>query len=252
MGLHARGRQLLAGNFLFSGPLVEAPGRSIWEVESADPGFLDGAHGFAWLDDLAAVGDAVSRARAQEWLWQWIARFGQGQGPGWTPDLTGRRLLRWINHALFLLTARDRAASDLFFHQLAAQTLFLSRRWSHAAPGLPRIEALTGLVSASLALTGMEALAPPAISALAEHCAREIDAEGGIPTRNPEELLEVFTLLTWAETALSETGRIPPPSLIAALERMAPALRLFRPAAGGLARFHGGWRGVGGRRGPAL
>jgi len=252
IGLHARGRQLLAGNFLFAGPLVEAPGLSIWDVQSVEPGFLDGAHGFAWLDDLAAVGDAAARARAQDWLWQWIARYGQGQGPGWTPDLTGRRLIRWINHALFLLTARDRAASDLFYRQLAAQTLFLSRRWSHAAPGLPRIEALTGLVSATLALTGMEGLASPAIAALAEHCGREVDGEGGIPTRNPEELLEVFTLLTWAETALSETGRLPPSSLVAALERMAPALRLLRHADGGLARFHGGGRGAEGRLEQAL
>lgn len=252
IGLYARGKQLLAGNYLFAGQLVEAPGQPIWAVDAPEPGFAEAAHGFAWLDDLAAVGDGPARARAQEWLWDWIARYGRGQGPGWTPDLTGRRLIRWINHAFFLLSGQDRAATDLFYRQLAAQTLFLSRRWSHAAPGLPRFEALSGLVSAALALTGMERLAAPAVAALADHCAREIDGEGGIPTRNPEELLEVFTLLTWAERALSETGQMPPAELVAALERIAPALRLLRHADGGLARFHGGGRGMEGRLDHAL
>ena len=98
----------------------------------------------------------------------------------------------------------------------------------------------------------MEARIAPAVAALAEECSREIGAEGGIPTRNPEELLEVFTLLTWAEQALTEAGRLPPPPIVAALERMAPTLRALRHADGGLARFHGGGRGVEGRLDQAL
>jgi uncharacterized heparinase superfamily protein len=252
IGAYARGKQLIAGNFLFGGQLSEAPGALIWDVAPPEADFADEAHGFAWLDDLAAVGDAAARARAQTWLWAWIARFGKGRGPGWSPDLTGRRLIRWINHALFLLNGRDRAQSDAYYAQITAQTVFLSRRWSHAAPGLPRFEALTGLVSAGLALTGMEALVDPAVTALAAECAREIDPEGGIPTRNPEDLLEVFTLLTWAERALTEAGRTPPATLIAALERIAPSLRALRHADGGLARCHGGGRGLEGRLDQAL
>lgn len=252
IGLYARGRQLVAGNFLFAGQVVEAPGVAIWDVALAHPAMAAEAQGFVWLDDLAALGDAAARARAQAWLWDWIARHGAGKGPGWTPDLTGRRLIRWINHALLLLSGRDRVQSEAYYRSLSAQVVFLSRRWSHAAPGLPRFEALTGLIYAGLALTGMEARVAPAVAALAEECVREIDAQGGIPTRNPEELLEVFTLLTWAEQALTEAGRIPPAALVAALERMAPTLRALRHADGGLARFHGGGRGVEGRLDQAL
>ena len=183
------------------------------------------AQGFVWLDDLAAVGDGPARKRAQDWVWDWIARYGTGRGPGWSPDLTGRRLIRWINHALFLLSGRDKAQSEAYFAQVTAQTVFLSGRWKQAAPGRPRFEALAGLVVAGLALTGMEKLVAPAVAALAAECAREVDRRGGIPTRNPEELLDVFTLLTWAEQALSEAGRMPPPALVQALERIAPTLR---------------------------
>lgn len=242
----------MAGNFLFSGHLVEAPGLSIWDIAIPDPAFENEVQGFAWLDDLAAVGDGAARKKAQDWTWGWIARFGRGTGPGWTPDLTGRRIIRWINHALFLLNGHDRTATDAYYRALSRQTVFLSRRWQTAAPGLPRFEALTGLIHAGLALTGMEGHVARARAALARECATEIDAEGGIPTRNPEELLEVFTLLTWAAQALTEAGRRPGAAHLAAIERIAPTLRALRHADGGLARFHGGGRGLEGRLDQAL
>lgn len=252
IGLYARGRQLIGGNVLFGGQLVELKSKSLWQIDQPDPGQSDDVHGFVWLDDLAAVGDGQARARAQEWLWDWIARFGTGRGLGWSPDLTGRRLIRWINHALFVLMGRDKAQSDAYYAQITAQTVFLSWRWKQAAPGLPRFEALVGLVIAGLALTGMEKLVAPAVAALGAECGREVDRQGGIPTRNPEELLEVFTLLTWAERALSEAGHIVPEPLVSAIERIAPTLRALRHADGGLARFHSGGRGAEGRLEQAL
>lgn len=252
IGMVARGRQLVAGNLLLGGVLVEAPGRSLWEAMAPDPGFVEAAHGFTWLDDLAAAGDLAARTRAQDWVFQWIAAYGRGKGPGWTPDLTGRRVIRWINHALMLLSGKDKDDSAAFFAALTRQTVYLSLRWKAAAPGLPRFEALTGLVCAGLALTGMERLTDPALAALAADCATAIDAEGGISTRSPEDLLEVFSLLNWAAQSLMEAGRTPPPELIGAIGRAAPTLRALRHADGGLARFHGGGRGIEGRLDHAL
>ena len=252
IGLFARGKQLVAGNFLFAGHLVAAPDMSIWDIDVPDEVFGQDLHGFAWLDDLAAVGDTAARERAQIWLWRWIDRFGRGRGPGWTPDLTGRRLIRWISHALFLLRARDAEQSEAFYRSLAQQTIFLSRRWHKTLPGLPRFEALTGLIYAGLALEGMGRHVDPARRALDKECKRQVDAQGGIPTRNPEELLEVFTLLTWAATALGEAGQTVSDAHMQAIERIAPTLRTLRHADGGLARFHGGGRGLEGRLDSAL
>ena len=252
IGSYARGRQLIAGNFLFAGFLIEGPGLSIWDLPMPDPGFEDALQGCVWLDDLAAVGDRNARDRAQAWVFDWIARFAGGKGPGWTPDLTGRRLIRLINHALLLLSGRNKTEAEAFFRTLGQQTLFLARRWKSASPGLPRFEALTGLIYAGLALTGMEDHVPAAAEALAAECSTQIDAQGGIPTRNPEELLEVFTLLIWAAEALAEAGRSPAPAHLAAIARIAPTLRMLRHADGGLARFHGGGRGIEGRLDAAL
>ncbi|CAM3771259.1 heparinase II/III family protein [Phaeobacter inhibens] len=252
IGSFARGRQLVAGNLLFAGYLVESPTTALWDVVAPDLAFDAERHGFAWLDDLAAVGDFRAREKAQLWVWGWIDTHGNGSGPGWSPDLTGRRVIRWINHALFLLAARTADQSEAFFGALSRQTWFLSRRWQGASPGLPRFEALTGLIYAGLALKGHEDQVDPALKALAEECASQIDEQGGLPTRNPEELLEVFTLLTWAAAALQDAGRGVPPAQLAAIERIAPTLRTLRHADGGLARFHGGGRGLEGRLDHAL
>jgi len=252
IGSFARGKQLMAGNFLFAGHLVEAPGASIWELPIPDPEFDAALHGFVWLDDLAAVGDFAARQLAQAWLSGWMERFGRGSGRGWSPDITGRRLIRWINHALFLLNGQDRAVSGAFFRSLAQQTNFLSRRWDVAGPGLPRFESLTGTIYAGLALTGMEHHVAPATRALSRDCAERIDAEGGIPTRNPEELLEVFTLLNWAASALADAGYLAQREHLLAIERIAPTLRALRHSDGGLARFHGGGRGPEGQLDNAL
>ena len=252
IGMFARGRQLMSGHFLMAGRLIEAPATSLWTLAAHDPAFASEAHGFGWLDDLAAVGDGAARARAQDWTWDWIARYGQGRGPGWSPDLTGRRLIRWINHAIFLLNGRTPQQSQAFFAALSIQVEFAARRWPAARPGLPRFEALTGLIYAGLALKGLNHHAGAAITALAADCAAEIDAQGGIRTRNPEELLEVLTLLTWAAQALTEAGRALPPPHAAAIARIAPCLRSLRHADGGLVRFHGGGRGMEGRLDLAL
>ena len=252
IGSFARGRQLCAGNFVFAGHLVQDADSSIWAIDPPDAGFAEEIHGFVWLDDLAAAGDADARKKAQDWLGGWILRYGRGRGPGWTPKLTGRRLIRWINHAIFLLRGREGGPDDPFFRSLAQQTIFLGRRWQSSRPGLPRFEALTGLVYAGLSLEGMEHLIPPATAALERECRAQVDAQGGIPTRNPEELLEVFTLLSWAAVALSEAGRNPGTEHWAAVERISPTLRTLRHADGGLARFHGGGRGLEGRLDNAL
>ncbi|MCF2871278.1 heparinase II/III family protein [Octadecabacter sp. G9-8] len=246
IGHYARGRQLLAGNFLFSGHLIEAPSVNLWDAAARVDTSTNDAHGFAWLDDMAAVGDAKARATAQAWLAEWIIKYGHGRGAGWTPDITGRRLIRWIAHGFFLLRGADKSASEAYFKSAAQQAIFLSRRWKSARPGLARFEALAGMIYAGLSLEGMEGRVAPAIDMLTRDCKVQIGLDGGIPSRNPEELLEILTLLSWVETALRGAERDVPETLTSAMGRIAPTLRALRHSDGGLARFHGGGRGLDG------
>jgi uncharacterized heparinase superfamily protein len=252
IGSFARGRQITGGNFLFSGYLVQAPGTPIWDLPMPDAGFESDLHGFTWLDDLVAVSDIHAVKRAQNWTHDWVRRFSDGHGLGWTPDLTGRRLIRWINHAILLLNGQDSETSSAYFRSLSQQTVYLSRRWKASSSGLPRFETLTGLIYAGLALEGMDRHVGTAVRALAHECTKEIDSNGGLSTRNPEELLEVFTLLNWSADALRDAGRMPIEPITDAIRAIAPVLRALRHADGGLARFHGGGRGMEGRLDRAL
>ena len=252
IGLVTRGQQLIAGNFLFAGQRVEGRGRSIWDIMRDNDSVNDEIQGCAWLDDLAAVGDERARDYAQKWVFEWIDRYGDGRSAGWTPGVTGRRLIRWINHGVFLLRGQDDAAVQLYFESLAQQTLFVSRRWQVTTPGIRRFEALCGTIYASLALEGMQQHTDKAVAALAKDCQSQIDANGAIATRNPEELLETLSLLNWTIQILGQTGRRIPPELLGAVDRIVPTLRGLRHADGGLARFHSGGRGVEGRLDEAL
>ncbi len=252
IGSDSRGRQLMAGNLLFAGVLIQVPRDLPWAIDAPSDAFEDELHGFEWLDHLAAVADGSSRPMAQDWLADWLRRFGTGRGPGWVPDLVGRRQIRWISHALFLMSGQPEKETRTFYACLGRQTAFLAKRWRSTSHGLPRFEALTGLIYSACTLTGMEHHLPSALKALAQECAREIDASGGILTRNPEELLNVFTLLTWTAAVLEEAEKLPDPAVNTAIMRIAPTLRSLRHADGGLARFQGGGRGAPGRLDQAL
>lgn len=248
IGGFGRGRQLLAGKYLFGGQLVEAPpGTLLWTVEAPNTAFSYDAHGCSWLDDLAAVGDGAARKLAQTWVFEWIDRYKRGQSPAWSPALAGRRLLRWMNHSQMLLAGQDDAGKARFFRSLGQQAVYLSRRWKTAEPGLPRIEALAGVVTAGMMLEGMQRRVGQAIAALALECERDIDKKGGIPSRNPEELLDLAMLITLTTSAMKEAKRDIPPALSSALARIVPVLRALRHSDGALGRFHGGGHGAEGR-----
>lgn len=250
VGQFARGQQMLAGNFLMAGELLSTPGRVPFDAQSAAA--LEALHGFVWLDDLAAVGNARARALAQTGLEEWFVRFGNGRGPGWTPGLVGRRSIRWIVHAVFLMQGMVPARQEHFLRALAQHAGLLTRRGGRAPAGLPRLEAQVGLLFATLALEGMEARVPQACAAVLAAAESQIQADGGIATRNPEKLLQVFELLAWAAQALADHDKPVNAQLGGLLDRVAGALRVLRHADGGLARFHGGGRGAEGVLATAL
>jgi uncharacterized heparinase superfamily protein len=163
-------------------------------------------HGFTWLGDLAVLPNAEGRAKAQAWVMDWARRYGRGSGPGLDPR-PDRAAADPLDQPRAVSAQRDvaRGQPPVPSH-LGRQASFLLSRWQHATPGLARFEALTGLIYSACALIGMERHLAPTLDTLTRECAREIDPEGGIATRNPEDLLEVFILLTWVSQLLADAG----------------------------------------------
>ena len=235
------GRQILSGQFVLQGHQVDLQHNALWDLSLSDQAAILDLHGSVWLDHLAAFGGRKSGAMAQAWVDLWIDRFGRGGGPGWRADIAGRRVLRWLHHSVMLLDGADPSRRADFLEALAKQAVFISKRWPSVSPGLPRFEALAGLISAALAIKFLHPLVAPATRALAHECRVQIDVTGSI-----------FSLLSWTAAALRAAGWTPADLHLDAIQRIAPTLRMLRHKDGGLARFHGGGRGFSGRLDQAL
>ncbi|MGX9846007.1 heparinase II/III family protein [Limimaricola litoreus] len=249
-GVAERGRDLLAGRHLRGGQIVAAQGRMIWALgPETDPDGI-ALHRFGWLEDLAALGGPMARDLAWSWLRDWIARYGQGRGPGWTPEVTAARLSCLVAQAGWLSEgASPQADMPDLVRSMTLQSRWLARHWRRAAAGSEQILCLVALLRADAALHG--ALRQPARRALAlgQVAARAIGPDGAIASRNPEALSEVLGGLVEAAALLGSTAT---PAQREAMARAARLLRALRHADGGLARFHGGGRGVEGQPERAL
>lgn len=205
-------------------------------------------HGFGWLDDLAAVGSPRARSVAQHHVLHWLKRHRvpHADAPEWTPAIAGRRVLHWIFHAGMILPGLDRDGAEPYFRSLDQHLTHLRATWYDCTDGLPRLEALAGLAIGAMSLRDRQAVARPALIALAE----EADAMGVATlseSRAPETLLEAMALLVWAQEVADEAGLESPAELRAIIAEIAPILRSLRHADGSLPSFHGGGRGAAGR-----
>ncbi|MEF9603165.1 heparinase, partial [Paracoccus sp. PXZ] len=120
-------------------------------------------------------------------------RQPQSESPEWAPEVTGRRVLRWIFHAGMILPGLDRDGAEPYFRGLDQQLNHLRDSWYDSADGLCRLEALAGLAIGAMSLRDRQTMAAPALIALAE----EADAMGVATlseARSPEALLEAMAL----------------------------------------------------------
>ncbi|UXU75826.1 MULTISPECIES: heparinase II/III family protein [unclassified Paracoccus (in: a-proteobacteria)] len=244
IGHAGRGEQIVAGVLHLGGMTLTGD----FMAAALPPTLAGELHGFGWLDDLAALGTPPARAIAQEQVLLWLRRHPQPQPqtPEWAPEIAGRRLLRWVFHAGMILPGLDRDGARPYFRGLDLHLGHLRDSWYDSQDGLARLEALAGLAIAALHLRERQALAGPALTALAEE-AEAMGLEALTESRAPETLLEAMALLVWAREVAEEAGQPVPTQLMTMIGRIAPILRALRHADGGLPCFHGGGRGAPGR-----
>ncbi len=239
------GTELVSGRFFLSGREVLIPDNSIWNLKFTSSPRFDLLHGFGWLDDLASEGSIRSRSLALGWTLEWIERFGQGDHVwNWTPAMTGQRIVRWLNHFDFLTATMDTAEIDGFEASLTHQIWFLNRRARSSPDGLPALEALTGLIYGIAAIDLRPTLAVRASGWVTSWISRNIGPDGGLQSRNPQQLSQALVFMSWAADAIRACGREPSQLHIDAMQRAAGAVRNLRLGNGALARFHGGDAGA--------
>ncbi|MCV2876276.1 heparinase II/III family protein [Rhodobacteraceae bacterium XHP0102] len=226
---------MLASNYHSPEGLIPLRGRAPWEADAGDT-----AHGFDWLDDLAAAGSKAARDRAQAWLQHWINTYDRPlrrNGPAWDITALASRQISLLTHAPFIMAGQDAPQRRAFFKLLARQTAYLAQRAPRAHPIATRLCAVAAWVYATSTLMGFEALRPKALRHLGRLCADIHAAPMASLPRNPARLVQILAQLIWLRAILGHsTG---PEALHHAIRRCAGILRALQLPDGGLPRFHG-------------
>ena len=231
--------KICQGEFFIFGNTLQLEDKVIWDHSLKNIENYEDLHGFTWLDDLVARGDNAAIEIAQKWIFSWIEKYGSGSGAGWTPNLTGKRLIRLIHHEEIILHELSEKKISIYFRFIYKQANFLSKRFYKTNEINMNFEAIVGLIYCGLYVEGFDSFITVATEYLSRECRDKIDEDGGILSRNPEELLEIFTYLVWIAHGLHDANWTPSQAHIDAINRIAPTLRHLRHTNGDLCRFNG-------------
>lgn len=208
-----------------------------WSVLPPGAGLAKALHGFAWLGDLKAAGSDAARLRARALVMGWIMTHRRWSLPAWAPTVLGSRLAAWLATAPFVLDGASGDEKARFLESAGLQARHLRRVTGELTGTEGIFTAIRGEVAAALCL-GIIPLAP-ALDRLDRELVRQISGDGGHASRDPQTLLGIFCCLLDIRGALAEAEETAPPALQAAIERMAPMLRMLRHGDGRLALFQG-------------
>ncbi|MFQ5775876.1 MAG: heparinase II/III family protein [Kiloniellaceae bacterium] len=245
------GAAIVRGEFSFAGPTPTKP-EPPWALGGTRPWWLAEPHGFAWLRDLRAAGGDAARRRARALVRAWVERHAAWSTPAWDPLATGRRLAHWLGCYEFFAASAEIEFRQRLLASIAQQAQHLCRVLPAGLAGAELIAALKGLIYAGVALPGGEAWRARGLEILRRELPRQVLSDGGHVERSPSRHLAVLRDLIDVRAALRRTGAHAhadgvPAALHAAIEAMAPALRMFQHGDGGLALFNGsveeeGWQ----------
>ncbi len=233
-----RGAALTGHEYAFGGERITSADGPPWYPEDIASGWLEEAHGFAWLRDLEAAGTAEARGAARGAVADWISTCSDWQALAWRPDVLGRRVVAWLAHAAFLFDDGDDGLEARALSSLAQQVRHLGRVTGDGPDGEGRITAAMGLSIGALCLPGGERRLDRGLRVLEQELDRQVLADGGHVERSPSAHLRVFQDLVELRAALFGAKQAVPDALQQAIDRMAPMLRFYRHGDGGLALFN--------------
>ena len=232
------GGETVHGRFDFAGQCLNNP-RPFWAPSEASAEWRRALNGFAWLRDLRAAGGDGARRRARELVAQWIEdNANRWDSLIWSPEVTGRRLTHWLGHYEFYAAS----AQVDFRHRLLYET---SRQARHLARALPAgltsasaVTALKGLIVTGACLPNGEGWLRRGLQLLCQELPRQLLADGGHIERSPRRMLELLRDLIDIRAAVHGAGQALPDQVQAAIEGLAPMVRLLQHGDGGLALFN--------------
>ena len=234
----ARGQRLLNGELEVAGtvrPLPDDP--RAFGPGAGSPAWRSALHGFAWLRDLRALGTDAARMHARDIARAWLEAPGADPLAD-TPEVAGARLSAWLGHWDFTAATAEDGFRRALMTRLASDARILVVSLPAEARHRGALVALKGALAAAVALEE-EPWLTRCLKLLPAEIDRQILPDGAHVERSPGVLLLALQDLIEIRNLLHGAGIEAPPHLAHALDRAAPALRLFRHGDGGLAAFNG-------------
>lgn len=232
-----RGQRLLEGELEVAGtvrPLRDDP--STFGPLAGSAPWRAALHGFAWLRDLRALGTDAARMHARDITRAWMEAPSADPLAG-TPEVSGARLSAWLGHWDFIAATAEDGFRRAMMARLASDARVLVASLPAEARHRGALVALKGALAAAVALEE-EPWLSRCLKLLPAEIDRQILPDGAHVERSPGILLLALQDLIEIRNLLHGAGIEAPPHLAHALDRAAPALRLFRHGDGGLAAFN--------------
>jgi uncharacterized heparinase superfamily protein len=247
----ARGARVLGGEFDWGGAVLgSGVGGDPWRRPAPERALAVALHGFVWLPDLLAQGEAGAQAALRLWL-DWRRGFGRYDEFAWSGRVLERRVFNLACAAGALAPLVSEAEGAAFVDGLARQARHLLGEAEDRSRGAEQA-AVAALVGAALAGEAGESLRRRALRRLAPRLAGAVLPDGVHASRSPERGLELLFDLLALDDALSQIGVSAPAEVSRAIDRLAAGVRFFALGDGRLPSFHGGEGGARARVATAL
>ena len=204
-----RARQLYLGRFDLAGTTVDIGGSCPFRIQAPNDAWAMALHGFAWLGDLEAAGGALAKAQARGLIRDWIGLGGKTPKVAWKPAVVARRLVAWLAHAPFFADGATPEFRRMFARSLARHVIRLAEIAHRAEDGVPRLQTATAFALGTFCTTGLERYRTRAADFLAGELNRQILADGGHVSRNPQALVAILSELVHRLPVPHDRGRSP-------------------------------------------
>jgi len=233
-------QEIYSGIYHFAGREVSTGGANPFEMRDMPSAWQHELHSFGWLRHLAASDNALSASHARALLRDW-SRLNRTPGKtiAWEVGTASMRLIHWLCHSVLIVDGATLQEYRSFMKSIGQHVRYLRAIAPQAPGGRPRLLAYIALAYADVCLSGKKAGGRQAQQNLGAELERQFLPDGGHVTRNPSVLPEVLALLLPLRQSQARLGAAPVPELVAAIDRMVPAIRFFRMGDGNMAHFNG-------------
>lgn len=233
--------QIFAGYFSFEGKTIQARDASPFLAAAPSEGWRRSLAGFAWLRHLQASDKKAAHATAQALVADFLSLPKlPADDPAMEPAIIARRLLSFLSQSPMLLDGADAEFYDGFMLALARNARLLWRALAgDGARGADRAFCAIALAEFAVCADTGRKIAPHVSRALSAELDRQILIDGGHVSRNPQVAVDLLLDLLPLRQVLAARGLQTPASMLRAVDRMMPTLRMLQHGDGSLALFNG-------------